>query len=341
MTKTEHKLTRILSIDGGGIRGIIPGQILVSLEEKLKKKSENPDARIADYFDFIAGTSTGGILTCAYLCPDREHPHRPKFTAQEVVNLYLERGAEIFSNSLKHKIVTAGGILDEKYPSAPLEKALNDYFGDTKLSQLLKPCLITSYDVTRRQGHFFTQHDAIKKKGWNYFVKDVARATSAAPTYFECSKVQSLTGINYPLIDGGVFVNNPALCAYSEVHHQFKKTAKEMAILSIGTGFERKEYNYNQVRDWGIMSWIKPLIGIMMSGVSEVVDYQLKQIYSAVKATTQYLRINTEFPINVNPDMDNASRENLNALKELGTETAQKTDSRLNEFVNFLIEADH
>jgi patatin-like phospholipase/acyl hydrolase len=337
MAKIKQKLIRILSIDGGGIRGIIPGQILVLLEEKLKAKSKNPNARIADFFDFIAGTSTGGILTCAYLCPDQEHMKRPKFTAQEVVNLYLDHGSDIFSDSLKHKIITAGGILDEKYSSAPLEKALNDYFGDTKLSQLLKPCLISAYDITRRQAHFFTQHDAIKKKGWNFLVKDIARATSAAPTYFECSNIKSLTSISYPLIDGGVFVNNPTLCAYSEVHNKFKKTAKEMVILSIGTGYVKTEYRYKEAKDFGMMSWIKPLISIMMSGVSEVVDYQIKQMYSAVKAPKQYLRINTEIPITVNPEMDDASKENLIALKELGTEVAQKMDGQLDEFLNFLI----
>ena len=337
MAKTKQKLTRILSIDGGGIRGIIPGQILVKLEEKLRKTTANKNARIADHFDFIAGTSTGGILTCAYLCPDKKDPLRPKFTAEEVVNLYLERGDEIFDIPLKHKIRTAGGISDEKYPVKELEEALNDYFGETKLSQLLKPCLVTSYDIKRRQGHFFTQQDAIKKEGWDYFVKDVARATSAAPTYFECSKVKSMTNINYPLIDGGVFVNNPALCAYAEVHNKFDVTAKEMVILSIGTGYEKQAYNYNQSKDWGMLGWIKPILNIMMSGVSEVVDYQLRQIYSAVKAPEQYLRINTEFPINVNSDMDDASQENLNALKELGTETAQRFDDQLDKFVKFLV----
>jgi patatin-like phospholipase/acyl hydrolase len=71
MAENKQKMTRILSIDGGGIRGIIPGQILVILEEKLKAKTGNENARIADYFDLIAGTSTGGILTCAYLTPDK------------------------------------------------------------------------------------------------------------------------------------------------------------------------------------------------------------------------------------------------------------------------------
>jgi patatin-like phospholipase/acyl hydrolase len=337
MARSKKTLIRILSIDGGGIRGIIPGQILVTLEEKLKKAAGNEKARIADYFDFIAGTSTGGILTCAYLCPDLNIPPTPKFSAQEVGNLYLERGNEIFDIPFKHKLITAGGTLDEKFPVDALEKALNDYFGEIKLSQLLKPCLISAYDIERRQAHFFTQLDAVKKEGWNFYVRDVARATSAAPTYFECSKVKSDTGISYPLIDGGVYVNNPALCAYAEVYNEYKVSTKQMVILSLGTGYEKKAYNYNNAKDWGMIGWIKPLISIMMSGVSEVVDYQLKQIFSSVGASQNYLRINTEFPVNVSSDMDDASQENLNGLKELGTETAQKFDTQLDDIVKMLV----
>jgi len=336
MAKTKKKITRILSLDGGGIRGIIPGQILVILEEKIKVKTGNENARIADYFDLIAGTSTGGILACALLCPDPENPVRPRFTAQEVVNLYLERGDEIFSIPFFHKIRSGSGTLDEKYPTDELEKALNDYFNELKLSQLLKPFLITSYDIQRRKGHFFTSHDALGKEGWDFYVKDVARSTSAAPTYFDCAEIKSLTEISYPLIDGGVFVNNPAICAYAEVHNKFSVTAKQMAILSIGTGYEKKSYDYNEARNWGMIGWIKPLINIMMSGVSEVVDYQLREIYKAVKAPDQYLRINTELPITVNPEMDDASKENLIALRELGTETAQKFDNELDKFIKFL-----
>jgi patatin-like phospholipase/acyl hydrolase len=340
MAEIQQKLTRILSIDGGGIRGIIPGQILVSLEEKLKAKTGNVDARIADYFDLIAGTSTGGILTCAYLVPDNEtssNVRRPKFDATQVVDLYLKNGGDIFNVSLGHKIKTMGGVLDEKYPETGLENALERYFGDTKLSELLKPCLITSYDIKRRQGHFFTQHDAVKRKGWDYLVKDVARATSAAPTYFQCSDIKSVTDVRYPLIDGGVFVNNPALCAFAEVYNEFKPAPDKIALLSLGTGFSRKEYDYEKAKDWGLVQWVKPLIDIMMSGVSDVVDYQLKQVFDAVGASNHYLRINTEMPIDVSSDMDDASPKNLQALKELGTYTAQSFDAQLDAFVDLIV----
>jgi patatin-like phospholipase/acyl hydrolase len=337
MAESKQKLTRILSIDGGGIRGVIPGQILVILEEKLKNKTGNPDARIADYFDLIAGTSTGGILTCAYLTPDKENPGRPKFNASEVVDLYLKNGGDIFNISLGHKLRTMGGILDEKYPESGLEKALLKYFEDTKLSELLKPCLITSYDIKRRQGHFFTQHDAARKKGWDFLVREVARATSAAPTYFQCSDVKSVSEVSYPLIDGGVFVNNPSLCAFAEVYNEYKTAPNQMAIMSLGTGYSRKEYDYDKAKDWGMVQWVKPLIDIMMSGVSDVVDYQLRQMFEAVGVSSQYLRINTEMPIDVNPDMDDASPKNLQALKELGTYTAQTFDAQIDAFVELIV----
>jgi len=336
MKKLSHKF-RILSIDGGGIRGIIPGQILVDLEEKLRDATGKTDVCISDYFDLIAGTSTGGILACALLCPGSEKPKKPRFTAQEVVDLYMERGDEIFSIPVFHKLRTAFGVLDEKYPSKGIEDALNDYFGNTKLSMLRKPCLISAYDVTRRKATFFTSHDAKKDPAKDFLIRDVARATSAAPTYFECANVESLTGVHYPLIDGGVFVNNPALCAYAEAHNNFKVTAREMIILSLGTGSVKEEYEYKKVSDWSMIEWIKPILSIMMSGVSEVVDYQLRQIYSAVKAPNQYLRIDTHLPVTVNPAMDDATEENRRALKELGTETAQEHSGKLNKFVKLML----
>lgn len=341
MAESKKQLKRILSIDGGGIRGIIPGQILVILEEKLKVRTGSVDARIADYFDLIAGTSTGGILTCAYLMPDEEisgQELRPKFTAGEVVDLYLKRGGDIFNVPFGHKLRTMGGVFDEMYPVSELEKALNDYFGDTRLSQLLKPCLITSYDIKHRQGHFFTQHDAIRRKGWDYLVRDVGRATSAAPTYFECSDIKSITEVSYPLIDGGVFVNNPTMCAFAEVYNEYKTAPDQMAILSLGTGYSKKEYDYDKAKDWGMIQWVKPLIDIMMSGVSEVVDFQLKQMFEAVGAKDHYFRINTELPIDVSHDMDDASPKNLLALKELGTYTAQNFDAELDAFVELIVQ---
>ncbi|NOX86506.1 MAG: patatin [Chlorobi bacterium] len=338
----NQKLTRILSIDGGGIRGIIPGQILVALEEKLQKMDNNPEARLSEYFDLIAGTSTGGILTCIYLCPSEADPLKPRFSAKDAVELYLDRGDEIFDVSFWQKVRSAGGITDEKYDESNLEEALEDYLDELWLSDLVKPSLITSYDIKNRKGHFFKSHRAKNDKSYNFKVREAARATSAAPTYFEVARVKSQTNTVYPLIDGGVFVNNPALCAYSEARttrfdsSRNKPKAAEMAILSIGTGNEDESYQYKKAKDWGAIQWIVPIIDIMMSGVSQTVDYQLKQIYDAVGRPKQYLRISPDLG-DADTKMDNASMKNLKALKQAGIDNAKKYDKELTDFAKILI----
>src|SRR3954463_2427276 len=119
---------RVLSIDGGGIRGIIPGQILVNLERYLQAQSGNTALRIADCFDLIAGTSTGGILTCLYLLPDSVGPRpagtkpRPRFSAKDAVDLYLNYGDDIFQVPLFQRLRSLGGLADEKYSATVLEK---------------------------------------------------------------------------------------------------------------------------------------------------------------------------------------------------------------------------
>ena len=340
----QTKLIRILSLDGGGIRGIIPARILVSLEKKLQEIDHNPRASIADYFDLIAGTSTGGILSCILLCPDGSDPQRPRFTAQKALEMYMEKGEDIFQLTLMQRIRSAGGILDEKYSANGLETVLETYFNELRLSQLLKPCLITAYDIQRRRAHFFTQHDALRKRSHDFYLRDVARATSAAPSYFEVPRIKALDNERYPLVDGGVFANNPALCAYAEARQmKFSNrtdhpSASEMLILSLGTGSEERSYIYEAARNWGMIEWIKPLFDIMMSGVSETVDFQLKQIYEAIGKQVQYFRINPSLG-NANPDMDDASEENLQALFEAGQKCAEGHDREITNFARMLIES--
>lgn len=97
---------RILSLDGGGIRGIVPAQVLVTLEKKLQRASGNPDLRVADCFDLVAGTSTGGILACLHLCPQASSPTRPRYSAEEALHFYLGRGPDIFERSIWERITT-------------------------------------------------------------------------------------------------------------------------------------------------------------------------------------------------------------------------------------------
>lgn len=332
-------MKKILAIDGGGIRGIIPGQILVALEQKLQAKSGRPDARLADFFDFFAGTSTGAILSSIYLCPAADNATKARFSAQQAVDLYVQNGGKIFSVSTWKRIESANGVLDEKYDAAELEKALRSYFGDLPLSRLLRPCLIPAYDIQNRRAHFFAQHNpGLKGPSYDFLVRDVCRATAAAPTYFEAAQVKALTGEAYALIDGGVFANNPALSAYSEVRNaQGSPTAESMFIVSLGTGGKHDPYPYDSAKDWGLAGWVRPIIDIMMDGASETTDYHLSRIFSASSNSDQYLRLQPEDLGAASSAIDDASPANISALVKLGADTARKFDAQLERIATTLL----
>ena len=346
------KKIRILSIDGGGIRGILPGVVLSYIEEQLMAL-EGEHVRLSDYFDLLVGTSTGGILACTYLIPARDaagNPtNRPKFTAREAVDLYLERGDDIFDITFWQKLKSKGGLTDEKYSAAELEEALNDYYGDTLLSELLRPCLVTSYDIRNRRAHFFSQIDARETATHDFRVKEIARATSAAPTYFEVARVKSVYGTPYPLIDGGVFANNPAMCAYAEARgipfstvlndpeKPDRPRAQDMIIVSIGTGSTFKPYEYSKAKDWGMLQWIQPILDIMMAGNAETVTYQLHKIWDTTTTPDHFIRLAPDL-YEANPEMDDASVENLSRLHEAGKKFVTENLEKLDHVVKLLIE---
>ncbi|HBF38872.1 MAG TPA: patatin [Firmicutes bacterium] len=334
------QLFRILSLDGGGIRGIIPGQVLAYLETLLQEYTGNSEARVADFFDLIAGTSTGGILTCLYLCPAEINSAgliRPRFSAQDVVNFYIQDGPQIFKKTFLQNLFSGFGLLSQKYSDKNLLKYLDQRFGDHKLSELLKPCLITAYNIEDRTAYFFTQHNAAKNVAYDYLVKDVARATSAAPTYFRPAKISSLANKEIALIDGGMIANNPSLCALAEAKQKLKISFKDLLILSLGTGDDQKPISYQKSKDWGDLNWAVPIIDILMSGNNETVDYQLKTIFLSLQKEMQYLRINPKLPESMSV-MDNGEAENIKNLADFGSQIAEQFHPQLEKMAHWLIE---
>ncbi|WP_420645163.1 CBASS cGAMP-activated phospholipase [Candidatus Leptofilum sp.] len=333
-----NKQTRILTIDGGGIRGLIPGRILVSLERKLQQRTGRPEARLAEFFDLIAGTSTGGLITCLLLAPG-ENEWTPACSAQDIVDLYQNHGAEIFDAPLSKRIRSLNGLRDERYEAHGLERLIDERVGDLWLSQLIKPCLITAYDVTQRKAKFFTQHDA-RNDDKDYPIKVVARATSAAPTYFE-----AMPGENgrtpYAYVDGGLFANNPAMCAYVEAYRKLagKPTAENMVILSLGTGQISRSYPYRSVKNWGVVQWLKPLIDIMMAGASETVDYQMRQLFQAHGRSQNYLRLQANIAKDDTDlaELDNVTPTNMDRLLALGVQLADEHEAELDSLVEKLL----
>jgi patatin-like phospholipase/acyl hydrolase len=290
---------RLLCIDGGGIRGIIPALVLAELERRTGR-------RIADMFDLVAGTSTGGILACALTVPD------PK-PAAELVELYRTQGPRIFRRSLWQRVSSADGLLEEKHDDAELERALRDELRDVRLSEATTRVLVTAYDLVARKPYFF--------KSWRREreapMVDVARATSAAPTYFEPHPLGGRS-----LIDGGVFATNPAMCAYAEA--QRLAPGEACFIVSLGTGEQTRSIAHDDAAGWGLVEWVRPVIDVVFDGVADAVDYQLRHLCQA----GDYVRLQTVLD-RASDALDDASARNIELLSDQARDLIAERDDDL------------
>src|SRR5215204_3709350 len=139
-------MQKVLSIDGGGIRGIIPAMVLAEIERLTGK-------RIAEMFDLVAGTSTGGILALGLTKPGQDG--KPQYSAKKLIDLYETEGGKIFSIPVWHQIHSVGGVAEEKYPATGIEEVAKEYFGELRLAEALTEVLVTAYEIEKRGPWFF------------------------------------------------------------------------------------------------------------------------------------------------------------------------------------------
>jgi|SRR5215207_3169029 len=305
---------RVLAIDGGGIRGIIPAAVLADLELRAGRP-------VAELFDLVAGTSTGGILALGLTAPDEQG--KPRWRANELVQLYVREGPKVFHRSVFDRIRSVEGTLDEKYPSDGLVSVLGRYFGEQRLSEALSEVLVTAYDTAGRMPFFFRSSRARRDPLQDWPAREAAHATSAAPSYFEPVQLGDLS-----LIDGGVFAANPAMCALAEVLRA-REPAK-VVMVSLGTGEQTRPLPWKRVKDWGALEWARPIIDIQLDGQSDTVDFQARQVLEA-----GYWRIQTDLR-RASDDLDDASPENLEALQAEAAALVEREAPRLAEIARVL-----
>ncbi|MFQ5968248.1 MAG: patatin-like phospholipase family protein [Acidimicrobiia bacterium] len=325
------RAVRVLSIDGGGIRGIIPAVVLAEIEQRSGK-------RIHELFDLMAGTSTGGLLTLGLTRPGTNGlPHR----AAELAQLYTQDGPGIFKRSLLHRLAALGNLLEEKYPADGLERTLHRYVGETKLSEALTDVFITAYDLESRQAFFFRSSRAKNDPQYDFPMTAAARATAAAPTYFEPLQLAGIGGDTqvYSLVDGGVYAGNPTMCAFVEAR-VLHPDATRFVVLSLGTGEQIEPIHHKQAKGWGEIGWVRPILSVAFDGITDTVDFQISQLIGRERSPLPdsfYLRLQTPLA-GANDDMDDASPKNLRALKELGAQIVQKNTRRIDQLVELLAE---
>ena len=289
---------KVLSIDGGGIRGLIPALVLAEIERRTGRST-------ADLFDLIAGTSTGAILACGLTRPGPDG--RPLHSAEALAELYCTEGPKIFDRSLRKRITSVGGLIDELYDDDALNAALATYLGDARLKGAVTDVFVTAYDIKDRFAFFFRSSRARTDDAYDFSMAEAARASAAAPTYFEPVEVTDAAGArSYPLIDGGVFAVNPAMCAYAEV---VGANADVSVIAALGTGAHTKAYDVEDVKGWGRLEWAQPALDMVFDGVADTVDFEATTL-----SRGRYRRFQVELRY-ASDALDDASEANLRRLQ--------------------------
>jgi len=317
---------RILSIDGGGIRGIVPAVVLAAIERAAGK----PVHRL---FDLVSGTSTGGILACALASP--EPP-----AAAALLDLYVGKGRTIFSPSVWRNV--ASTVSAAKYDHRPLEAILAGAFGRAMLSEARVHLLVPAYDIEARTARFFKSWRArgvLAPPGEapseaDFALRDVARATSAAPTFFEPALVRNAAGKSFAFVDGALVANNPTLCAVASARRLYPD-APGMVVASLGAGGTQEPIPYATARTWGALGWARPVLECMMGGMADTVDYQVQECF---ERDVKYFRLQSGSGVGDAPAdaIDDASPDNIRRLIVRGQDLAARSAPLIAELVSLL-----
>ncbi|RLN03398.1 patatin-like protein 2 [Panicum miliaceum] len=344
------KLVTVLSIDGGGVRGIIPAVILAFLEEKLQEL-DGPDARIADYFDVVAGTSTGGLLTAMLTAPGKNG--RPLFDAKDLAQFYIDHSPKIFpqKNWILSKIYgTLRMVRGPKYDGKYLQALLRQYLGDLRLDKTLTNVIIPTFDIAYLQPTIFSSFELKHRPYRNALLSDITISTSAAPTffpahYFETKDADGRTKA-FNLVDGGLAANNPTLCAMNQVSKDIilgdgdffpvkPVDYGKFMVISVGCGSNRKSrYSAKAAAKWGIFNWLikdgtAPIIDMFNAASADMVDIHLCVLFRALRSSHNYLRIQYDQLTGSAGSTDDCSKENMDKLVKIGKDLLTKNVSRV------------
>lgn len=367
---------RILSIDGGGIRGIIAASILARIEEQLQEP-------LCRYFDLVVGTSTGSLIAAGLTAPQPGYPSLPAATAARLLKLYVAEGPRIFPQDRIPIWRSAGALIrGARYSPAVLKEVIASVIGTTTtVEDCLKDIVIPAYDIENRRPVFMSsvksdmgrsgvQHGAADDEE-NYRLHEAVLASAAGPTYFPPVEATILNpkpeGPNRrSLVDGGVFANDPALAGCVEalklpIAGSFPN--RKPLVVSVGTGQENRAYAHASARNWGMIQWISPwrgspIISILMQGQASTASYQLNSFLNGSTAEIKdfstrpaaghgwadlnYFRIDGDLKLPGNrsspdlADLDAAGERNIDDLQTVAGEIITRNTNQIAAIVQRL-----
>ncbi|CAN6934771.1 unnamed protein product [Brassica oleracea] len=350
--KNQRGKVCILSIDGGGMRGILPGKALAYLEHALKSKSGDPNARIADYFDVAAGSGIGGVYT-AMLFGSRDG-NRPIFKAEDTWQFLTKNAKGLYgsssSSSFVKRVMRTGSLGSSG--TGKLKRVMKESFSELTLKDTLKPVLIPCYDLKSSAPFLFSRADALETDGYDFRLWEVCRATWAEPGVFEPVEMKSVDGTTKCVaIGGGLAMSNPTAAAITHVLHNkqefpFVRGVEDLLVLSLGMGqLLDVSYEYDRIIKWTAKHWARPAALISNDGAADTVDQAVAMAFGHCRSSN-YVRIQANGsslgPCKPNIDTD-PSGSNVNMLvgvaeemlKQKNVESVLFGGKRINEQSNF------
>lgn len=296
---------RILTLDGGGIRGLITALWLEGVDNALTQAGK---PGIRNRFDLCAGSSSGALIACGLAFG---------MTPRQIVALYHEQHRRIFPG-IARRLWSRTGRLYSQGPSAPkydargLDQVLHEVFGRTTLGELNPPVMVTGYDTLSRSPIIFK---SFKPEHRDLPVWQVCRASASAPTYFPAFGM-TVESKACSMIDGGVVANNPTALAIAEAmrRDQGVDRCSDLVVLSVGSGARNRPISLREAQEWGALEWAVPIIDVLFDGSTDSVDYIARHLVG-----DGYFRMQTDLTIGAD-STDDASTTNMAALEQLAAD---------------------
>lgn len=322
----DEQIIRVLSIDGGGVKGILPLHVLKALEEQSGVPAN-------ELFDLMVGTSTGGLIVAGLSRPNADNT--PAFTAEELLESYRVISKEIFSAGWFHQVMTLNGVLGAKFSTIGLDRIMQEQAGNVRMSQLLTPVSIPGYDLAHNQPVIFSSCTVPGDTSYDHWVAHVLSAITAAPTAFPPVHITDVAH-EHPriVVDASIYVNNPGELALAEAMRLYPN--HQYMLVSLGTGLAIGYTGETHIAGWGISRWVATVYDVAFAGRCFLTDHTLLLDQANPQTPlVAYYRLNADIP-----DMyDSWIYENetqVAGLEAAATQMVQANESLIKELATLL-----
>lgn len=320
------QLIRILAIDGGGVRGIIPAHVLAYLEQK----THQPTAKL---FDLIVPVSTGAILATGVATPNAQG--QPKYSAKETITLYHEKASYIFYNTWYHRLLTLNGLIGPLYYESRLTDVYNEIYQDTRFDHLLTKEIVPVLLFDRRKLLLLNNWQG---NAQHFKVKDIVTAATAAPGYFPLVLIKNPdTGHTLLVGDGSTYSNNPTLIAFNTGLALYPHA--RYLIVSLGTGDIMTPLDAQNAANWGLLEWGWKIWFVITNTQTHQLEQRIADLSTlpALSKRINYQRYN--IPISFqHENFGDASQENLAYLDQKGEELVTTNKAALDRLADLLVQ---